>query len=77
MLVTQLFVRSRCCLGVLVNLAFGKLGKRFVGLPFLGESGLEQFHCAIEAKLHRPCLQGAVAGNFIVFDGLGRSETVS
>jgi hypothetical protein len=61
-------------LRVLVYLALGELRERLIGLPFLGESPLQQLRGLTQTKLRGPRLQRPVARDLVVLDRLGRRE---
>src|ERR1044072_1638046 len=59
---------------MLVDFHLSQLAQRLIRILFLDQRGVQQFHSLIKAKLGRPSPERAVAGDFIVFDGLGGSE---
>src|SRR5215213_10152945 len=57
--------------GLLVGVVLGELSKKLVGLLLLREGLLEKLGGIAHAELRRPGLEGAVAADLVVLDGLG------
>src|SRR6478752_4307206 len=62
-------------LGVLVDLGFGELAQRAVRCLLFPQRRVEQLDGVLVTQFARPGLEGAVAGNLVVLDGLrGRKK---
>src|SRR6476469_5621346 len=61
-------------LRVLIDRGFSYFGQSFICDFFLIESLLKEARSLFETKLFSPSAHGAIAGNFVVLDGLGGSE---
>ena len=61
-------------LSLLVDHRVGQLRQRFVGVLLLRQRGIEQPDGFIEIELLGPALEGSIAGDLVVLDGLRRRD---
>src|SRR3546814_17749332 len=57
-----------------VHRALGELGEEHVGLLLLLQGLVKQLGGLVHAELLRPRLEGAVAGDLVMLDGLGNGD---
>ena len=68
----RIAVRMSGRFSFLIDEGLGQLCQGLVGLLLFGESSVQQLDRRVHPEFARPGLQGAVAGNLVVFDGLRR-----